>query len=361
MIVPTDMRAAVLHPDLTITIEQRPVPNPGPGEVLIRVGSVGVCGSDVHYFRHGRIGSFVVDSDLVLGHEVGGTIVGVGDGVDADRIGQRVGIEPQRPCRRCEFCRAGTYNLCTDMKFYGTPPIDGALCDYVTIDSDFAHPVPDELTDADIALLEPLSVGIAAIQKAAVGPGSRVLIAGAGPIGLIIAEVARAFGAAEIIVSDPVAERRELAGRHGATCTVDPTATDAGDSDNIRPQRWVDAFIDASGAEPAIQAGVEQVRPAGHVVLVGMGADRVAFPLPAVQNRELIVTGLFRYTNTWPLGIQLLANRRIELGDLITSSFPLEESEQALASAGAPGEIKVLITVSTAAANEASTSAIGSN
>ena len=341
--VPTTMCSAVLHPDLSMTVEHRQVPDPGVGEVLVRVGTVGICGSDVHYARHGRIGPFAVEQDLVLGHEVGGVIVAVGAGIHERRIGERVGIEPQSPCRRCVFCRSGDYNLCPDMKFYGHPPIDGALSEYVVIGSDFAHPIPDSLTDEQAALLEPLSVAIAAVRKAGVGPGTRLLIAGAGPVGLITAEVARAFGAVQIIISDPVAERRDLASRHGATSTVDPT-NQAAEFDDT--EAWVDAFIDASGAEPAIVAGLLRVRPAGRVVLVGMGADRIAFPVPVVQNREIVVTGLFRYTNTWPLGIGLVADHRVDLDGLITSRFPLEQAPQAFARAGAPGEIKIAITMS---------------
>lgn len=343
MMVPSTMRAVILHPDLRMTVESRPVPQPERADVLVRIGTVGICGSDVHYAQHGRIGPFTVEKDLVLGHEVGGVIVAVGGEVDPDRIGERVGIEPQSPCRRCEFCRSGTYNLCPEMKFYGHPPIDGALSEYATIGSDFAHLIPDSLTDEDAALLEPLSVAIAAVRKAKVGPGTRVLIAGAGPIGLITAEVAQAFGAVEIIISDPVAERRALALQHGATRTVDPTvAVDH----NVDIDGWVDAFIDASGADSAILAGFQWVRRAGHVVLVGMGADSIALPVSLVQNRELVVTGLFRYINTWPLAIQLIANRRVDLNGLITSRFLLDEAPQAFARAGKPGEIKVVISVS---------------
>src|SRR5207302_1571733 len=149
-------------------IEERPILTPAPGDVLIHVSSVGVCGSDTHYYRHGRVGSFVVNAPLVLGHEAAGTIVDVGEGVDRARIGQRVSIEPQRPHPDTEETRRGHYNLCPHMRFFATPPVDGALCDYVTIGATFAHPVPASMSDDAAALCEPLSVGIAAVRKAGV-------------------------------------------------------------------------------------------------------------------------------------------------------------------------------------------------
>src|SRR6476660_5222735 len=173
----TPMRAAVLIEPGRIEMEERPIPTPGPGDVLIRVSSVGVCGSDTHYYRHGRVGSFVVEQPLVLGHEAGGTIVGVGEGVDPSRIGERVSIEPQRPDPTSEETRRGHYNLCPHMRFYATPPVDGALCDYVTIGAGYAHRVPDSVSDDAAALCEPLSVGIAAVRKAGLDGGSRGLMA----------------------------------------------------------------------------------------------------------------------------------------------------------------------------------------
>ena len=211
------MRAAVLVEPGRIEMEQRPMPTPGPGDVLIRVSSVGVCGSDTHYYRHGRVGSFVVRQPLVLGHEAAGTIVGVGESVDPQRIGERVSIEPQRPDPDSEETRRGHYNLCPHMRFFATPPVDGALCDYVTIGAGYAHRVPDSVSDDAAALCEPLSVGIAAVRKAGVDGGSRVLITGAGPIGIMVAQVARAYGATDIVVSDPDESRREQATAFGAT------------------------------------------------------------------------------------------------------------------------------------------------
>jgi L-iditol 2-dehydrogenase len=334
--IPRTMRASVLVAPKTVRLEERPVPVPADDEVLVKVAAVGVCGSDVHYYREGRIGDFVVDAPLVLGHEVSGQIVAVGAKVPDERVGERVAIEPQRPCRVCAQCAAGRYNLCPYMEFYATPPVDGAFQEYVTIQSPFAHPVADSISWDVAALLEPMSVGIWASRKARVVPGSRVLIAGAGPIGVIAAQAARAFGAADIIVTDPVADRRAMAERFGATRTMDPVTESVADL-------GVDAFIDCSGAPPAVRSGIPAVRPAGTVVLVGTGADEIALPIPVIQNRELVVTGIFRYTDTWPLGAHLAATGQVDLGSLVTHRFDLEHAEDALNTDLIPGSLKAVV------------------
>ena len=210
------MRAAVLIEAGRIEMTQIPIPTPGLGDVLIRVSSVGVCGSDTHYYRHGRVGSFVVDAPLVLGHEAAGTIVDVGEGVDRARIGERVSIEPQRPDPDSEETRCGHYNTCPHMQFFGTPPIDGAFCDYVTIGAGYAHRVPDSVSDDAAALCEPLSVGIAAVRKAGLDGGARVLITGAGPIGIVLTQLARAYGATDRSGAYPV-DRPVSSGQLAAT------------------------------------------------------------------------------------------------------------------------------------------------
>ncbi|MFT4085137.1 MAG: NAD(P)-dependent alcohol dehydrogenase [Nocardioides sp.] len=332
--VPEVMRACVLYGVRDVRLEERPVPRPDAGEVLVRVTAVGVCGSDTHYFREGRIGPYVVDEPLVLGHEAAGTVAAVGEGVDPGLVGERVSIEPQRPCRRCAPCKQGRYNLCERIEFFATPPVDGAFCDYVVVPADFAHPVPEAVSEHAAALLEPLSVGIAAVRKADMTPGSRVLVTGAGPVGLICAGVARVFGAVEVVVSDPVAERRTAALEYGATTVLGP-GEDAGGG--------FDAFIDCSGAPAAVRAGIGATAPAGRVVLVGMGADEMALPVPIVQNRELVVTGVFRYANTWPLAIELAATGRIDLDSLVTHVFGLDRVAEALEADRLPGALKAVV------------------
>jgi L-iditol 2-dehydrogenase len=333
--LPASMRVSVLSAARQLTVEDRALPVLAANEVLVKVAAVGVCGSDVHYFEHGRIGDYVVESPLVLGHEASGVIVAIGDDVDAARVGRRVSIEPQRPCRTCEQCREGRYNLCARMAFYATPPVDGAFTEYVSIESDFAYDVPDSVSDDAAALVEPLSVGVWACEKAGVRPGDRVLIAGAGPIGLVLAQVARAFGASEVHMTDVSDERLAFAAEHGATHTRHASAP----LNDLR----VNAFIDASGAATAINAGITAVMPAGRVVLVGMGADTLEIPVSLLQNREIWLTGVFRYANTWPRAIQLLSDGLVDLDCLVTGHFGMSEVEGALTAGRQPGSLKAIV------------------
>jgi len=233
--------------------------------------------------------------------------------------------------------RRGDYNLCPHMEFFGTPPVDGALCDYVTIGAAFAHPVPDSVSDDAAALCEPLSVGIAAAHKARIGDGSRVLVAGAGPIGLLVVQLARAYGAADIAVSDPEEGRRKQATKSGATVTFDPSVDDF--------DSGFDAFVDASGAPAAVVAGVRALRAAGTAVLVGLGAESMELPTQLIQNRELVLTGVFRYANTWPEAIALVDSGRVDLDSMITGRFPLEQAAEALDSDRTPGSVKTVVAV----------------
>jgi L-iditol 2-dehydrogenase len=319
------MRAAVLHGPGEVVIEERPVPRPGPAEVVVRVRSVGVCGSDTHYYDHGRIGSFVVEAPLVLGHEAAGEVTELGPGVTRLTVGQRVSVEPGVPDLTCEQCLAGRYNLCPDMRFFATPPIDGAFAEYVVVHEAFAHPVPEIISDDAAALLEPLSVGIWACKKARVSAGDRVLITGAGPIGLVSVQAALAFGATEVIVSDVNPARLALAKDLGATEVVDARETTL--SDLPRPPG---VLLECSGHAPAISDAIRALDRAGRAVLVGMGGDEVPLPVSVVQERELQLTGTFRYAGTWPTAIALVASGRIDLDRLVTGTYRLDQAEDAL-------------------------------
>jgi L-iditol 2-dehydrogenase len=329
------MRAAVLRGIRDLVIEERRTPSAGAGEVLVKVSSVGICGSDVHYFEHGRIGDHVVESPMVLGHEAAGQIVAVGKGGPTERIGSRVALEPGIGCRQCSYCHQGRYNLCPDMRFFATPPIDGALCEYVVVPADHAYAVPDGMTDDAAALVEPLSVAIWAHRTARLGAGSTVLVAGAGPVGLLVTQVAAALGATEIIVSDVDASRLELARSFGATAALDAAKPAEGLA--------VDAFIDCSGAPAAVRAGLPAVRPGGTVVLVGMGADEATLPLSLLQRREINLTGTFRYANTWPTGIALASRGLVDLDGLVTGHVDLDHTRDAIVPDPSAGQVKMVV------------------
>jgi L-iditol 2-dehydrogenase len=335
----TTMRAAVLRGIGDLVLEERPVPEPGPGEVLVRVTAVGVCGSDVHYYERGRIGEHVVRQPLVLGHEPAGTVVALGPGAMRHRVGGRVSVEPGVPCLHCVQCLAGRYNLCPDMRFFATPPVDGAFCEYVVVHEAFAHPVPDTLSDDASALLEPLSVGVWACRKGRITAGSRVLVNGAGPVGLVSAQCALAFGATEVAVADVNPSRLRLARDLGATATIDVGQTSLAEA-GVEPE----VLLECSGHPAAIRAALLTVARAGRAVLVGMGGDEVPLPLSYVQNREIELTGTFRYANTWPTAIALAAAGRVDLDRLVTAHFGLADAEGALTAAGAdPEAVKSIV------------------
>jgi L-iditol 2-dehydrogenase len=333
------MRVAVLRGVGDVALEERPAPVPGPGEVLVRVGAVGVCGSDTHYFDHGRIGSHVVNSPLVLGHEASGVIVSAGPGVPPRRIGERVSIEPGRPDFTCDQCLAGRYNLCRDMRFFATPPVDGAFAELVVVHAAMAYPVPDSVSDDEAALLEPLSVAVWACRKGRVGVASHVLVTGAGAIGLLCLQVARALGATRIAVSDVNPDRLALARDLGASDVLNARITGLGELG------WAPGvLLECSGHPPVVAEGIRSLAPAGHAVLVGMGGDEVALPLSVVQEREITVTGTFRYANTWPAAIELVATGRVDLARLVTSHHGLGDVVAALTAARRePGAIKAMV------------------
>lgn len=337
---PTTQRVSVLDTELRLRVEERPVPAPEPGEVLIRVRSVGICGSDIHYFEHGRIADFVVESPLVLGHEASGEIVALGQGVTDLSIGDRVAMEPGVPCGSCTQCRAGRYNLCPDVHFFATPPVDGAFAEYVTLPRAFAHRVPDNVSFDAAALLEPLSVGVWACQKGDVRLGTRVLITGAGPVGVMAALVARANGATQITLSDVNPQRLARAAELGFD-VVDAQ------SQALPDVVEADVLIECSGAAPAIVDGIRCVAPAGKVVLVGMSPTAmVELPVGVIQGRELWITGTFRYAHTYPTAVTLAASGAVDLDALVSQTFGLDEVEQALTySRQDPAAMKVVVRV----------------
>ena len=322
------MRVSVLRGAGDLVVEDRPAPVPGPHDVLVQVASVGVCGSDVHYFEHGRIGSHVVEAPLVLGHEASGVVVEVGASVTRLAVGQRVSVEPGVPDFSCAQCLAGRYNLCEDMRFYATPPIDGAFAELVTVHEQFAHPVPDTLSDDAAALLEPLSVGLWACRKGEVGAGTRVLVTGAGPVGLVAMQSALALGAASVTVTDVNPHRLALARELGASDTLDVSASPVSSSGLS-----VDVLLECSGHPPATADAIRAVAPAGRVVLVGMGGDEMTLPVSRIQERELTLTGTFRYAHTWPAAIALAASGRVQLDRLVTGHYGLDQVRDALTAA----------------------------
>ncbi len=315
---------AVLESPERMRVETRAVPEPAAGQVQVAVRSVSVCGSDVHYYDHGRIGGFVMHAPLVLGHETSGVVSALGDGVEEPAVGTRVAVEPQTNCGHCEQCRRGRYHLCPDIVFFATPPVDGSFAEYVVVPAARAHPVPDALSDDAAAMIEPLAVAVHASAKAEIGPGTRVLVSGAGPVGLLCLQVARARGAAHVAVTDPVAHRRDVALTFGADAAIDPSAGEE--------PAAADVVLECTGVQAAVDVAVRATTPAAVVVLVGTGSE-VTLPLDLVQTRELTVKGTFRYAHVYPAAIALAASGAVRLDDMVTSHHDLDDAEGALLAA----------------------------
>lgn len=340
------MDAAVLLRPGVVEITRRPIPELQPDDVLVRVASVGICGSDAHYYAHGRIGRYVVKDPLVLGHECSGELVEVGANVDRARIGDRVAIEPGIPCRRCRECKAGRYNLCRDVAFMATPPSDGALAQYVAVPSDFAHRIPDHVSLEDAALIEPVAVGVHAARRGGVGPGARCAIFGAGPVGLLLLQVLRAFGATAVAVADPQSARLELARELGADVGLDPRSQDYAAALAKFAPAGVDAAFDASGNAQALVSTVQAARRGGRVVWIGLPvADLVPLPAAMVIDKEVDLFGVFRYANAHPLAIELVASGLVRTHRLISHRLRLVEAGTALqlVAGHEPGVVKVVV------------------
>jgi L-iditol 2-dehydrogenase len=324
------MRVALLERPGVVSIAERPTPEPATDEVMVAVESVGICGSDVHYFTHGRIGRYVVTAPLVLGHECSGRIVAVGDAVSPERVGERVAIEPGVPCRRCAWCKSGRYNLCPFVVFLATPPVDGGLAEYLVAPADFAHRLPVAMSATQGALVEPTAVAVHAARLGRAGLGDHCAVFGAGPVGLLLVQVLRAFGATVGVV-DPNRDRAALA--------VELGATDGQDDE-------FDVCFDASGHPDGIYATVRRVRRGGRIVWIGLPPDDdVTVPAATLIDKEVELHGCFRYANAHPLAIELIATGRVQTEPLVSHRFPLSESERALRTLAdrAPDAVKVVI------------------
>eukprot|EP00899_Mesostigma_viride_P029456 jgi/Mesvir1/9696/Mv12174-RA.1 len=406
---PRGNRSLVLHGVDDLRLEDRPVPTPGAQQVLLCMRSVGICGSDVHYWKDGCIGPFRVTRPMVMGHEASGVVVEVGAGVSHLQPGDRVAIEPGVPCRSCHACGSGRYNLCPHITFCATPPYDGNLCQYYVHHADFCFKLPDHLSFDEGALIEPLSVAIHASRRAGIQMGDHVAIIGAGPIGLVNLLTARCAGATHVTVVDVNDDRLKLAKSMGADHTLNPshaqhvpagpshaqpsgpglpgttpepalsgvvgTAINSSQAQHtlVNPSQaqpvptssvgmwpepggsestvhWAalaDVTLECSGTEAGMAAAIAATRPGGVLMQIGCAAGMVRLPLMDASTKEVDIKGVFRYCHTYPTAIALLSSGRIDVKPLVTHHFGLEEAVRAFETArtGAGGAVKVIIRV----------------
>lgn len=324
---PTRTRAAVLHGPDDLRIEEVPLRPLGPDEVLVEIDAVGICGSDMHYFASGRNGQNILRQPTVLGHEASGVVTAAGPqaGVEA---GTPVAIEPAVGCGICPTCRSGRYNLCPHGTCLGSPPTHGILAGHVVVPARAVHPLPDGVPLELGSLIEPLAVAVWAVRRAEVAFGQRVLITGAGPIGILVAQVARAAGAAEVIVTDVNDARLAQARKLGATAVVNTAAQ------NLE-LTGMDRLLECSAHPAALWQGLRTLKPAARATVVGQAAPAVdGLPLAHLQRWEIDLVTAFRYAHAFPTALALAADGRVDLSSILTGRFPLDRATEALRAPG---------------------------
>ena len=315
-----------------LEVGEAPMPKMGPDDVVIKIQSVGVCGSDLHYYRTGSIGDFKVKFPFILGHEAAGVVFDVGENVTTLKKGDRVCMEPGVPCMKCEECLTGNYNLCKDVKFWATPPYDGVLSEYVSHPAAFTFKIPDNMSFTEGALVEPLAIGLHACNMGGVKLGQTVAIVGAGCIGLVTLLAAKAYGATKIIVGDVLDKRLAKAAELGAI-TVNTKEEDfAKKVLELTGGRGADVAIDCAGFSATVDACLTCAKPAGMVIIVGLGADRVdGFNTSIMSTKELTVKSIFRYRNLYPTAINAIADGRINVGAIVSHRFTFDDTINAFA------------------------------
>jgi L-iditol 2-dehydrogenase len=330
------MLAARLYAPQDLRVEEtiRPGP-PGRGEVLLEIRTTGICGSDLHSYLDARIGDTPIGGPLILGHEFSGVVAAVGtealDGCDQPlNVGQRVAVDPAQPCGRCELCERGHPNLCRRLHFCGNYPDGGSLCEWMHMPARSCFPVPDSVDDSQAALLEPLGVAIHAVDLARIRVGSRVAILGAGPIGLLILQVARVAGADPIFISDNLPWRLELAERLGGA----PIDRDRNNPGQVIAKetggRGVDVAIEAAWADQSVEQAAEMVRLGGRLVLVGISSgDRLELKASTARRKGLTILMSRRMKHVYPRAIRLVERGRVDLLSLVSHRFPLRQAAEA--------------------------------
>ena len=343
------MRALVLERQHDLKLRDIDLPlSVGTGDVRIKIHTVGICGSDVHYYTHGRIGTFVVNAPMVLGHEASGTVVEVGAGVTGLKPGDRVCMEPGVPDLSSRASKLGLYNVDPKVVFWATPPVHGVLTPEVVHPAAFTYKLPDAVSFAEAAMVEPFAVGLQAAVKARIQPGDTAVVTGAGPIGIMTALAALAGGCSRVVVSDLMAEKLAVAGLYPGVSTVNIRETRLDAAVRDATDGWgVDVVFEASGAPKAYQGIQDIIRPGGCLVLIGMPVEPVPLDVSAIAAKEIRIETVFRYANVFDRALAMIASGKVDLKPLITETFPFDDSVAAFerAAEGRPADVKLQITM----------------
>lgn len=327
-----DMKVAVMTGIGKIGYERRPVPEPQDDEVLVKLEYVGICGSDLHYYESGAIGGYVVKPPFVLGHEPGGIVVKTGKNVRGLKAGDKVALEPGKTCGHCEFCRQGKYNLCPDVVFFATPPVDGVFAEYVAHKADLCFKLPENVSTMEGALIEPLAVGFHAAMQGGARFGQRALVFGAGCIGLVSLLALKAMGVSEVYVVDVVASRLQKAEQLGASAVVNGAEEDvAARLAELTGGEGIDLAIETSGSETAANQAIEAAKKGSVIVFVGYGrTGRTTLSMSLALDKELTFKTVFRYRHIYPLAIRAVAEGRVNLKGVVSHVFGFDELQRAM-------------------------------
>ncbi|MGA1804544.1 NAD(P)-dependent alcohol dehydrogenase [Rhizobium sp. HT1-10] len=343
----TKMRALVLERQHELALREIDLPQEvGPGQVKIKIHTVGVCGSDVHYYTHGRIGPFVVNEPMVLGHEAAGTVVEVGADVTHLKIGDRVCMEPGIPDANSRASRLGMYNVDPAVVFWATPPVHGVLTPFVVHPANYTFKLPDNVTFAEGAMVEPFAVGMQAATKARIAPGDTAVVLGAGPIGTMVAIAALAGGCSRVIVADLAQPKLDIAAQYQGVIPVNIRETKLIDELNRLTDGWgADVVFECSGSPKAWETIMELPRPGGCIVAVGLPVAPVAIDVSIATTKEVRIETVFRYAHQYDRAIALIGSGRVDLKPLISETFGFEQSIQAFdrAAEGRPSDVKLQI------------------
>jgi D-xylulose reductase len=341
------VRALVLERQNELSLRDIDLPQePGPGEVRIRLHTVGVCGSDVHYYTHGRIGPFVVDQPMVLGHEAAGTVDALGEGVTNLKVGDRVCMEPGIPDPNSKASRLGLYNVDPAVRFWATPPVHGVLTPYVVHAAAYTFKLPDNVSFAEGAMVEPFAVGMQAAAKAKIAPGDTAVVLGAGPIGTMVAIAALAGGCARVVVADLAQPKLDIAARYQGVIPVNIREKDLVAEVMRLTDGWgADVVFECSGSPKAWENLFSLPRPAGTVVAVGLPVAPVPFDVSLASTREIRIETVFRYAHQYERAIALMGSGKVDLKPLISATFTFEEAIAAFDRAveARPDDVKLQI------------------